>query len=479
MAFPRIVARARRTAVAAVLSALALLAGAASAHAAGKPFCVVSNLAANTVSVIDATDPPAVTATVPVGAAPEGVAITPDGKTALVADAGDGIVLFIDTATNAITGGVGVGVNPSSLAVTPDGSLAFVANLQSASISVIDMTARTVTATVPVFDSPDALAVSGDGRFLYVGSFGNPTDSSVMKIDVAKLATPNAAVVEAIPTAVAGFGAAGLALSRDGKTLYVADELFHVQQNKSVAILDVSVSPAKLTGFVGPFADFPGDVALTPDGASLLVNESGRVHVVPVATGVIGPSLPGALGAVAFPPGTGRTYFTSGSDSVWVFGIPPADPPLNILTVGLGPFDIACGARPAALAMARFIPIVAVDLGARPGTDRLAFAAGVTLGVGNNGIDPTQEGLKLELGTFTLTLPAGGFARAGATGFAFSGVVDGAKVAARIQRIKASVYTLEVAATGASLRGVTSPTPVRLTLGDDQGTATVKALIRR
>jgi YVTN family beta-propeller protein len=466
--------------VSVALAAFAVLAAAPAAlGAARQTFCVVSNSASNTVSVVDATQPPTVTATVPVGTSPQGIALTPDGKTALVADAGDGTVLFIDTATNAIEGGVGVGGSPRVVALSPDGALAYVL---SNTLTVIDVAARAVTATIAVGPAPTALAVSPDGRFVYVGDFSDFV-ASVSKIDVAKLATPSAALVETISGLVAGFGATGLAVSADGTTLYVADLQFHPVQNRSVAILDVGVSPATLKGFFGPFTDFPGGALLAPDGANLLVSEGGRIDIVSTATGTIGATLltatdVGGLGAAALSADGTRAYVIDGFGAMSVFAIPAGGTALNTVTVGSSPSGIACGLRPEVLAMTRFSPAVAIDLSARPGQDRLAFAADLTLGAGNNDIDPTREGATLELDSFTLAVPPARFVRT-ASGFAFTGTVNGVKVALALQRVTLSSYRLALAATAADLRAVTNPTTVRLTLGDDQGTASVTAKIRR
>jgi YVTN family beta-propeller protein len=104
----------------------------------------ITNNGANTVSVID-TATNRVTATVPVGSEPAGVAVTPDGSKVFVANLDSNTVSVIDTATNGVTATVPVGSAPEGVAVTPDGSKVFVANLFSNTVSVID----TATNRVP------------------------------------------------------------------------------------------------------------------------------------------------------------------------------------------------------------------------------------------------------------------------------------------------------------------------------------------
>jgi YVTN family beta-propeller protein len=78
----------------------------------------VANSSSSTVSVI-ATSTNTVVATIPVGANPLMVAITPDGTRAYVTNVSSGTVSVIDTATNTVVATIPVGVNPIGVAITP------------------------------------------------------------------------------------------------------------------------------------------------------------------------------------------------------------------------------------------------------------------------------------------------------------------------------------------------------------------------
>ena len=91
------------------------------------PYAYVTNSEDNTVSVID-TATNTVTATVPVGSYPWGVAVSPDGTKVYVANEGSNTVSVIDTATNTVTATVDVGINPLGVAVSPDGTKVYVTN---------------------------------------------------------------------------------------------------------------------------------------------------------------------------------------------------------------------------------------------------------------------------------------------------------------------------------------------------------------
>jgi YVTN family beta-propeller protein len=127
----------------------------------------ITNFDDKTVTVID-TATNTVTATIPVGANPEGVGVTPDGRTVYVANVGETFVSVIDTATNTVTATIPVGAGPFGVAVTPDGSTVYVGTgFNPGTVSVIDTATNTVTATIPVF-GPSGVAVTPDGSSVYV-----------------------------------------------------------------------------------------------------------------------------------------------------------------------------------------------------------------------------------------------------------------------------------------------------------------------
>ncbi|MEB9624542.1 YncE family protein, partial [Bacillus cereus] len=92
-------------------------------------FAYVTNLLSNNVSVIN-TGSNSVVATIPVGTAPIGIAITPDGDFVYVTNSSSSSnnVSVINTGSNSIVATVSVGTNPRSVAITPDGDFAYVTN---------------------------------------------------------------------------------------------------------------------------------------------------------------------------------------------------------------------------------------------------------------------------------------------------------------------------------------------------------------
>jgi len=73
----------------------------------------------------------------------------------------------IDTASNTVVATIGVGSFPVGVAITPNGAFAYVANFNSNSVSVISTVTNTVTATVAV-GLVRGLAITPNGARAYV-----------------------------------------------------------------------------------------------------------------------------------------------------------------------------------------------------------------------------------------------------------------------------------------------------------------------
>ncbi len=101
-----------------------------------------------------------VVATVAVGFSPEGVAFTPDGGFAYVANEFSDNVSVIATATNMVVATVAVDENPQGVAITPDGAFVYVTNKTSNTVSVIATATNTVVATVAVGGGPEGVAIT-------------------------------------------------------------------------------------------------------------------------------------------------------------------------------------------------------------------------------------------------------------------------------------------------------------------------------
>jgi YVTN family beta-propeller protein len=110
----------------------------------------------------------AVSPPITVGNSPSGLAITPDGKRAYVANNADGTVSVITTATGAVSPPITVGKGPGSVAITPDGKRAYVVNNVDGTVSVITTATGAVSAPITVGNRPIGVAITPDGKRAYV-----------------------------------------------------------------------------------------------------------------------------------------------------------------------------------------------------------------------------------------------------------------------------------------------------------------------
>jgi len=95
------------------------------------PALVVSLIGVAPVSAASGTPINTVTATIPVGSGPNGVAVNPIAPYAYVANYGSNTVSVINTSTNTVTATIHVGTNPQAVAVNPIAPYAYVANYGS------------------------------------------------------------------------------------------------------------------------------------------------------------------------------------------------------------------------------------------------------------------------------------------------------------------------------------------------------------
>src|SRR3989442_10814427 len=191
--------------------ALLLTAALASVPAAAQCDAYVVDNATNSIRVIN-TLTKMVVAVIPVQWSPFGVAITPNGAFAYVTNTGmicdfcpvsqPPSVSVIDTASYKVVATIPVGQYPAGVAITPNGAFAYVANFDSNNVSVIDTATNAVVATVPVGIGPLGVAVAPSGAFAYVTAFDSCA-GSVSVIDT----TANSPTVNTVVATVSPLGA--------------------------------------------------------------------------------------------------------------------------------------------------------------------------------------------------------------------------------------------------------------------------------
>jgi YVTN family beta-propeller protein len=155
---------------------------------------------------------------------------------------------------------VKTGYRPYGVVTSPDGSQLAISNWGDRSVSLLDAASFHEIARIAVGSHPNEMIWAKDGR-LFVADSGSNQVSVIA----------NAAVVEAIstsldPRAPVGSTPDALALSPDGRRLYVANA-----DNNNVAVIDVSDrKESRVVGFI-PTGWYPTALAIAPSGNQLYV----------------------------------------------------------------------------------------------------------------------------------------------------------------------------------------------------------------
>ena len=98
-----------------------------------------------------------------------------------------------------------------------------------------------------------------------------------------------------------------------------------------------------------------------------------------------------------------------------------------------------------------------------------------TLGANSNGINPLTENVTLQIGTYSVTIPAGSFKQNPNRRFAFEGVINGVSLEVQIVPLPNNMFTFKAEGTGVDLTSLTNPVTVVLTIGIDSGSTSVIA----
>ncbi len=198
------------------------------------------------------TSPATVGAPLSVGGNPEGVAFAPDGATAYVAEnantGGAAELVPITVSTGALgTPITGLGPHPFSIAVTPDGRLALVGDSGNGDVYPVSLPSGVVGTPIAIGGSVHGIAVLPDGSAAYAAN-----GSSVTPIALPGLSSGSA-------IAMTG-GAFAVAATPDSRTVYVTNDT-----GGTVTPIDVATGSAG-TAVTG-VGSTPRGIAITPDQA--------------------------------------------------------------------------------------------------------------------------------------------------------------------------------------------------------------------
>jgi gliding motility-associated-like protein len=287
------------------------------------PYAYITNSASSSVSVINvATNK--IVATIPMGADPQDITISHDGKKVYVSDPISRTISVINTATNTVIATTSVPIGSFSMVVSPDNSKLYLVainpDLGNDDIYIINTTTYNITSTLGVGVSIGIITLSPDGSTLYA------TDNLQNNLLVI-----NASNGQLLKTISVGTAPEGVMVSRDGGTAYVCNSgsntisVINTITNTVVKTVTVGTAPFALALspdgnilYVSGYSDgsltaintssntvlfkedagqYPMGVSVTPDGTSVYVanSNSGTVTVINALTGVKQETIPVGL----------------------------------------------------------------------------------------------------------------------------------------------------------------------------------------
>ena len=283
----------------------------------------VANPFGNTVSQYDigpgGTLSPKTPPTVGAGDLPVGIAVSPDGKSVYVTNAifCSGTVSQFDVGPGGaltpkspptVTAGchpTGVAVSPGSDSVYVTNSVFSTAGVAQASISQYDagaggaLTAKS-PASVTTPSNPLGIAVSQDGRSVYVADVGDAPNQlgDVLQFDVG----PDGVLAFKAPSSVPADNTPdGIVISPDGNSVYVTNNF--VFGGGLVSQYDVGAGGAlsPKTPATVVTGNRPSGVAVSPDGKSVYVanavDDNVSQYDVDPVTGALSPKIPATVAA--------------------------------------------------------------------------------------------------------------------------------------------------------------------------------------
>jgi YVTN family beta-propeller protein len=198
---------------------------------------------------------------IPTGSAPTGVAFSPDGSRAYVANQLDNNVSVINVATSQVITNISTGgASTFAVQVSLDGSRLFIGT-NGTTVFIVDTGNNQIIGSAEVGSAPNAFVVAPDNRIIYVSSFVGGT---VTELDLFTGAVLRTFFVGGTPQ--------GMAITRKGDRLYVANEQGYLSE--------VTLQTGSITATI-PLAGGGFGVGVTADDvqAWVTIPFAGKVQV--------------------------------------------------------------------------------------------------------------------------------------------------------------------------------------------------------
>jgi DNA-binding beta-propeller fold protein YncE len=216
-----------------------------------------------------------------------GIALSKDGKRAFVCLSRNNSLGVVDLDVGKLSSSIPVGVAPYAVQLSADETIAYVSNwggrrpkpgertapssgtptlvdsrgiASSGTVCRVDLKTGKMLEQVETGLHPAGLALSGDGKTLFVA---NANSDTVTLLETDKLRVLQSLPVRPDPALPFGSATNALALAQDGKTLFAANG-----GNNAVAVLGLREGRASVQGFI-PAGWYPG--AVVCDGKYLFI----------------------------------------------------------------------------------------------------------------------------------------------------------------------------------------------------------------
>ena len=184
------------------------------------------------------------------------LAVSSNGKFIAAVNPDSDSITLIDAISSGVLDEIPVGDDPRTLSFTPDSEKILVANNGSSSISVVDIASRTEEAQYSVGLMP--YGVVSDGLYAFVSEFGSG-NISIFKVETGILV--KRIKVDPFP--------AGLALSKDAKTLFVTHFF-----SGAITVIERQKFRVMQTITLGSDTNLSQFIAITPNGEKAYVPQT-------------------------------------------------------------------------------------------------------------------------------------------------------------------------------------------------------------
>lgn len=231
-----------------------------------------------------------IVATIDVGDAPAGIAITPDNRFAYVANNNnDGIpggdtVSVLDLRHNTVIQTISDASfnEPYTVTINAAGTKAYVTNSNSTTITIIDIATNTVIGVITGFDGPSGMVITPDGNSAYVNNYGGPGGVGSGNGTTVRVVDLNSNIIIGAPITV-GLAPASLAITPNGKFVYVINYVDGNPGTGTISVIQTTTNTVvdTITGFSGPFS-----IVITSNGAYAYVTNFGSNNFSPVGNTV-------------------------------------------------------------------------------------------------------------------------------------------------------------------------------------------------